>query len=355
MAKVYSVKKLIKDQGMETCRAIAKTDSQSVRDQVWRTIYDVPNIPEWYDELHYELEQGSDVKYRVRGVDNERYKNLNRQIVWGVSNRLDVYEYLLDRYGRPIVEGSAEEDDSNYKNSAVTKALQEAGVKEDTQERVDFNKIKLRGAVLPKKSSWVRVPEPPQNITTKHLNSDREEGFAPGILVDNEGNRSSVYAIPHANLQKVPRAALVISTRKIKGFGGYSIMSWSLGWLRLQVIPYNPTRRYDATVILKIKDNTDFSQEIEKYIKFLANEIQGIPHVWDDDYQDEIGSWMFIDEITADLTTLGDPDSIDEIDIDEDNSESAKLVAGILANMSNKNKAPTLQAHDHNGRFTKKM
>ena len=222
MAKVYSVKKLIKDQGMETCRAIAKTDSQSVRDQVWRTIYDVPNIPEWYDE---------------RGVDNERYKNLNRQIVWGVSNRLDVYEYLLDRYGRPIVEGSAEEDDSNYKNSAVTKALQEAGVKEDTQERVDFNKIKLRGAVLPKKSSWVRVPEPPQNITTKHLNSDREEGFAPGILVDNEGNRSSVYAIPHANLQKVPRAALVISTRKIKGFGGYSIMSWSLGWLRLQVIP----------------------------------------------------------------------------------------------------------------------
>ena len=77
--------------------------------------------------------------------------------------------------------------------------------------------------------------------------------------------------------------------------------------------------------------------------------------MWDDDYQDEIGSWMFIDEITADLTTLGDPDSIDEIDIDEDNSESAKLVAGILANMSNKNKAPTLQAHDHNGRFTKKM
>lgn len=353
MAKVYSIKKLIRDQGMETCQAIAKTDSQSVRDQVWRTIYDVPNIPEWYDELHYELEQGSDVKYRVRGVDNERYKNLNRQIVWGVSNRLDVYEYLLDRYGRPIVEDSAEENDLNHKNSAVTKALQEAGVKEDTQERVDFNKIKLRGAVLPKKSSWVRVPEPPRNITTEHLNGDREEGFAPGILVDNEGNRSSVYAIPHANLQKVPRAALVISTRKIKGFGGYRIMSWSLGWLRLQVIPYNPTRRYDATVILKIKDNTDFSQEIREYIKFLA-EMQGIPHVWDKDYMDEVGSWIFIDEITAELTTLGDPDSIDEIDIDEDNSESAKLVAGILANI-NKNKTPTLQEHDRNGRFTKKM
>ena len=90
-------------------------------------------------------------------------------------------------------------------------------------------------------------------------------------------------------------------------------MSWSLGWLRLQVIPYNPTRRYDATVILKIKDNTDFSQEIDDYIDFLANEIQGIPHVWDDDYQDEMGSRMFIKEITAELTTLGDPDSIYEI------------------------------------------
>lgn len=355
MAKVYSVQELIKKQGMETCQAIAKTDSQSVRDQVWRTIYDVPNIPEWYDELHYELEQGSDVKYRVRGVDNERYKNLNHKIVWGVSTRLQVYEYLLDRFGHPIVEESVEEDDSKKENNAVTKALQEAGVAEETQGRVDFNKIKLKESVLPKKSSWVRVPESPQNITTKNLNGDREEGFAPGILVDDDGNRSSVYAIPHANLQKVPRAALVISTRKIKGFGGYNIMSWSLGWLRLQVIPYNPTRRYDATVILKIKDNTDFSQEIDDYIDFLANEIQGIPHVWDPDYEDEIGSWMFIDEITAELTTLGDPDSIDEIDFAEDNSESAKLVTGILANMSNKNKAPTLQEHDHNGRFTKKM
>lgn len=342
MATVKTVEELVRNESRSLFRALTDTSNEVVRSKLWYSVYKIGNIDRWEDALAYELAQGLDRKYVVHGVRNERYGVLNRDAVWGVNTHdVTVKQFVLDSLGKPIYE---EKDAGGSVASKIIAKTQERSVKD----------IKLKDAKLPQGSVWVRA-EKIIKIKLEDLGKDREQGFAPGI-VEQDGERYNVYAIPKDNLKPVPRAALVLSKSKMQNYGGWKIQSFSMGVLHLQVIKYNPGKRYQATNVLMIKDTTDFDTEMREYIRFLHENQNVIPDVFSEDYVGSDGVRFFIKRMEPDLVTLDDPNADDNIEIDhvgglEEGSAAADMLASILAKQKQQESPKLPPSHGEDGRF----
>lgn len=342
MATVKTVEDLVQAEGAKLFRTLAETSNPGIRGALWYSVYDIGNIPEWEDELEYELAQGLDRKYSVHGVRNERYGVLNRGTVWGVNTRdVDVQQFALDSLGKPIYK-------KKNTNGTVASKLIAAN------QKVSVEDIELKDVELPQGSVWVRA-EKILDIKLEDLGKDRRQGFAPGVVKHN-GRLYNVYAIPKENLRAVPRAALVLSKRRMQNYGGWKINSFSMGPLYLQVIKYKPGARYESTNVLMIKDTTDFDKEMRDYIDFLHKEQNVIPNVFSEDYMGSDGVRFFIKHLEPTLTTLDDPNADDNIEIDhigglEEGSAAADMLASILSKQKQQEAPKLPPSHGEDGRF----
>lgn len=342
MATLKTVDNVVQAEGAKLFRTLAETSNQDIRRVLWYSVYDIGNIPHWEEALEYELAQGLDRKYTVRGVRNEHYGVLNKCAVWGVNTRdVEVKQFALDNLGKPIYKKK------NTNGTVASKLIAE------TQE-VSVEDIVLKDVELPKGSVWVRA-EKILDIKLKDLTQDRKQGFAPGV-VEYNNKRYNVYAIPKDNLRRAPRAALVLSKRKMQNYGGWAINSFSMGTLYLQVIKYRPGARYESTNVLMIKDTTDFDTEMQEYISFLHNEQNVIPDVFSKDYVGSDGVSFFIKRMEPTLTTLDDPTADDNIEIDhvgglEEGSAAADMLASILSKQKQQEAPKLPPSHGEDGRF----
>lgn len=80
-----------------------------------------------------------------------------------------------------------------------------------------------------------------------------------------------LYILPKEVLHPIQKAALAISTRKLKSYFSASLRLRDFSLIYLSIIPYRPGQTYTQTRILAVKDSTDFSEEITALYEFWVD------------------------------------------------------------------------------------
>lgn len=83
-----------------------------------------------------------------------------------------------------------------------------------------------------------------------------------------DGNIYYMYYIPKEYVYTLQKTALVVSSKKMKGYHGFSFRTWNFGKVFVWVIPYDKNREYQNTRIVKVKEDLDFTKEIADLYNF---------------------------------------------------------------------------------------
>lgn len=176
-----------------------------------------------------------------------------------------------------LVKGIADEgsDDSVINEFSVLndkvvidmgKVAPELTVRVHGQIQYDVNgEVEKQRPPTPTGSVWVRTKQPVKIPRRADLG---KFGYA-NIWDQAPDAYKYVYCIPKEYLYLRNMCALVVSTRKLKAYKGYSFQTWSSGKITVAVIPYNPNQKYQNTVILGTKASDDFDKEMHFYVQKL--------------------------------------------------------------------------------------
>lgn len=131
---------------------------------------------------------------------------------------------------------------------------------------VNGNVVKNK-AKLPKGSLFIRADRK-VDIPFKYADQETDYGYADAWVEAPDGLKY-VYAVPKSTLFRVNMTALVVSSKHVKAYNGYTLKTWHYGQITIAVIPYNVSAKYTNTNILVIGTGIDYDSLIKEYISRL--------------------------------------------------------------------------------------
>lgn len=198
-----------------------------------KDIYSVP-LP---DEVKSWKVSGTE-QYRVFGIDEEYFSNLNDTIVNRIPKGFEVKRRVIDKVHRSY----KKDNDGNY---VYEKYVIPSGSTAVT------SKVNLS---LPYKT---------------YLNPPK--GFGYVDFVEGKDGVSFIYVIPNDYLYKINQTALAVSVKNMKNYQGIGYLTWDSGVIYLHIIPYNPNSQYIGTKILKTGMSLDYIKDMHTISDYWEN------------------------------------------------------------------------------------
>lgn len=109
-----------------------------------------------------------------------------------------------------------------------------------------------------------------------YLSTEGGYGYIDFRIIN--GEKVYMYVLPKEVLYKVNQTALVLTVKSMTCYSGYGYNTWGKGIIFLYVIPYSPSRKYEATLVLKTGHTLDYTKEIKTISDFWEG-VNLIPNI----------------------------------------------------------------------------
>lgn len=194
-----------------------------------KNIADIPlplDCKEWLKTVGKE-------EYAVKGIRREGYSKLNKTLVKKLPKGFEAKRRVIDK---------------------VTRSF-----KKNEEGKFVYEDYKVPSG------SMVVLSEVNLGLSYKdYLKSEEGYGYID-FVKSKTGKITYMYVLPKEVLYKVNQTALVLSLKSsMNCYNGYGYNTWNKGAVYLYVIPYSPTRRYEASIVLKTGHSINFEKEIKK-------------------------------------------------------------------------------------------
>jgi len=207
----------------------------------YKNIYNVPLPPNWSGKV-----SGTEI-YAVRGIEVDYYRNLNRSLVRKLPSNYTAKRRIIDKATR----GFAKDSDGQYVYE-------------------DFPKPSGSMIVVSKR----RIDLPYSEYKKKVSN----EGYGYIDFIESKDGIEYLYVIPKSVLYHVNQTALVLSVKNMKNFSGSGYVTWDSGVIFLHIIPYNPSARYEGSIVLKTGYSLDYNDDIKALLSYWKS-VNFIPDI----------------------------------------------------------------------------
>lgn len=106
------------------------------------------------------------------------------------------------------------------------------------------------------------------NLNLPYRYSVDEEGFGYIDFIKIGSEKKFLYYIPKKYLYKANQTALALSVKNMKNYAGMGYVTWRFGTIYLHIIPYNSSRSYIGTKILKTSLSLNYDYDIKCIVDF---------------------------------------------------------------------------------------
>ena len=197
-----------------------------------KNIYEVP-LPE--ESRNWGI-SGEDM-YGVRGISSEAgglYTKLNKSLVKKFPTGIPVRRRKVDLVNR--------------------------GFARDSKGAFIYEDVKIpQGSVVIISSINLNLP---------YKYKSKECGFGYIDFILNGLNKEYLYYVPKKYLYVTNQTALALSVKNMKNFFGMGYVTWKFGTVYLHVIPYNPSRKYVGTKILKTSHTLNYEKDVKAIVDY---------------------------------------------------------------------------------------